>query len=351
MSGVAPAGDVSPAPPQPADGILIIDDNEENRYTFGRYLRQEGFDVHTAPTGAEGLERARRAPHPSLIMLDIQLPDTTGYELCRILKDDPLTASIPILHTSATYTGSEDRAHGLQGGADGYLTQPIDSRELVATVRALLRVRAAEQTARAYAAEWKAAFDSIRDAVCLVSPAGRIERFNRAFAALFPTAFVKPGDSFAVLASTLGNNLPLPLGEAQVGTRTEILLRGRWHRVANDPAVDEAGRRSGTVWVFSDIHSIREAERKLQDLNQELERRVSERTASLREAIHQMEQFSYTVSHDLRAPLRAMQGYSAALLEDYSGKLDEEALGYLRRIAKNAERLDRMIIDVLTFTR
>jgi signal transduction histidine kinase len=71
----------------------------------------------------------------------------------------------------------------------------------------------------------------------------------------------------------------------------------------------------------------------------------------LREAIAQMEEFSYTVSHDLRAPLRGMQGYSQVLLDDFGPSLPPEAEGYLKRIAINAARLDRMILDVLTFTR
>ncbi len=87
------------------------------------------------------------------------------------------------------------------------------------------------------------------------------------------------------------------------------------------------------------------------EVNQELERRVIERTASLRDAINQMEQFSYTVSHDLRAPLRAMQGYSNALIEDFSHEMGDEARHYLQRIADNATRLEKMISDILTFTR
>jgi PAS domain S-box-containing protein len=82
-----------------------------------------------------------------------------------------------------------------------------------------------------------------------------------------------------------------------------------------------------------------------------LESLVNERTASLREAVAQMEEFSYTVSHDLRAPLRGMQVYSQALLEDYAEKLDPEGQHCLERIAENAARLDRMVLDVLTFSR
>lgn len=84
---------------------------------------------------------------------------------------------------------------------------------------------------------------------------------------------------------------------------------------------------------------------------EKLEQAVNERTASLREAIAQMEEFSYTVSHDLRAPLRAMQGYSTTLLQDHLVNLPEDARGYLRRIFDNAGRLDKMILDVLTYSR
>lgn len=86
-------------------------------------------------------------------------------------------------------------------------------------------------------------------------------------------------------------------------------------------------------------------------LSESLERLVGERTASLHEAVAQMEEFSYTVSHDLRAPLRGMQVYSKALLEDFKDTLAPEAGHYLNRIAENANRLDKMILDVLTFSR
>ncbi len=84
---------------------------------------------------------------------------------------------------------------------------------------------------------------------------------------------------------------------------------------------------------------------------QKLEQLVDERTISLREAVQQMEEFSYTISHDLRAPLRAMQVYSEALLEDYSAGMPPEGVRYLKRVAENATRLDKMILDVLSFSR
>lgn len=82
-----------------------------------------------------------------------------------------------------------------------------------------------------------------------------------------------------------------------------------------------------------------------------LERMVNERTASLREAIAQMEEFSYSVSHDLRAPVRAMQCYAEVLMEDYGEKLDEQAKKYLDRIIEGGSRMDHLIQDILTYSR
>jgi PAS domain S-box-containing protein len=82
-----------------------------------------------------------------------------------------------------------------------------------------------------------------------------------------------------------------------------------------------------------------------------LERMVNERTASLREAIAQMEEFSYSVSHDLRAPVRAMQCYAEVLMEDYGSQLDEHAKKYIERIIHGGSRMDRLIQDILTYSR
>jgi PAS domain S-box-containing protein len=124
------------------------------------------------------------------------------------------------------------------------------------------------------------------------------------------------------------------------------------------PIRNAAGKVIGVSKIARDISERKQAERELQaareelaQANETLEKRVEERTASLKEATAQMEEFSYTVSHDLRTPLRAMAIYSAALIEDYSSNLPEEALHHLKRIAENATRLDKMVLDVLSYSR
>jgi len=98
-------------------------------------------------------------------------------------------------------------------------------------------------------------------------------------------------------------------------------------------------------------NNLRHAKDQLTVHAAELERIVAERTGQLRETIAELERFSYSISHDMRAPLRAMQSYSQYLLDEYGGRLDERGSNYLRQIMRSAVRLDRLIQDVLSYTR
>jgi signal transduction histidine kinase len=126
--------------------ILTVDDNEALRYSLVRSLRDAGYQVVEAKTGAEAIARA--AELPDLITLDVNLPDMDGFQVCRRIKANPATTHIPILHVSSTFVDPQSRVQGLEGGADAYLAEPIDRAELVATVGALLRLKRAETAAR-----------------------------------------------------------------------------------------------------------------------------------------------------------------------------------------------------------
>jgi PAS domain S-box-containing protein len=119
--------------------ILIIDDSEAERYVMAHGLREAGFQVTEADTGEAGLLRA--ASVPDAIVLDVNLPDISGLEVCRKLKAAPQTAGIPVIQVSAAYTRPEDRVGGLDSGADAYLVQPCGAEELAATLRAMMRIR------------------------------------------------------------------------------------------------------------------------------------------------------------------------------------------------------------------
>ncbi|HTZ00061.1 MAG TPA: ATP-binding protein, partial [Rhodocyclaceae bacterium] len=107
-------------------------------------------------------------------------------------------------------------------------------------------------------------------------------------------------------------------------------------------------RSVGTVHDLTERHLAEEAVRRL---NQELEQRVAARTAELEAANKELESFSYSVSHDLRAPLRAIDGFSRILLEDYYDKIDDDGRHYLNVLSDNARRMRQLIDDILAFSR
>jgi CheY-like chemotaxis protein len=160
--------------------ILIADDREENRYILSRVLSSAGFDCVQAKTGYGAIEVSLTIP--DVIVLDVNLPDISGHEVCRRIKQDLRTASIPILQISACFVSPDDRVRALEAGADGYLLHPIDQMILVATVRALLRLRRAEAQARKAAEQWQSTFDAMLEGVAIVGSDGRLIRWNGAFA-------------------------------------------------------------------------------------------------------------------------------------------------------------------------
>ena len=105
------------------------------------------------------------------------------------------------------------------------------------------------------------------------------------------------------------------------------------------------------VTSFFDITSRRHMQAEIQSLNAELEQKVEQRTSELKAAISELEAFSYSVSHDLRAPLRAIEGFSGILLEEHAGSLDEEAKRLLKVVRKNSLHMSQLIDDLLSFSR
>ena len=119
--------------------ILLIDDDPAVLEALNACLREQ-YQTRIATRGAKGLELARLAPHPDLILLDIELPDMKGYEVCAALKQDPLTASIPVMFLSS-HTDVADVTHGLELGAVDYVTKPVAPPILLARVQTHLRLR------------------------------------------------------------------------------------------------------------------------------------------------------------------------------------------------------------------
>lgn len=270
-------------PEQQQIKILNVNDDDSNRYALSRILRKAGFEVLEAVTGAEALQQL--ADRPDLVLLDVQLPDLSGFEVCQRIKGDPATAGVAVVHLSAHFVETEDRAQGLDCGADAYLVHPVEARELVATVKAMLRVRSAEQEARAAARDWQVTFDAISDAICLLDARGHVRRCNRAMAAFLrqPREQVVGRPYRELLQTALGSLSETFLGFADLERRQvfERLMDGRWYRISTDPVFNDRKDLTEIVQVVADVTDEKkaaEAERELQARARQIERLQHEMT-------------------------------------------------------------------------
>ncbi len=123
--------------------ILIVDDVPVNIAMVQALLKSEGYELVSAESGAEAL-RSVEEKIPDLILLDIQMPDMDGYEVCERLRENPETEGIPVIMFTATESASEAKAKGLRIGANDYVTKPVAKDELLARIETQLRLKMLE---------------------------------------------------------------------------------------------------------------------------------------------------------------------------------------------------------------
>jgi signal transduction histidine kinase/DNA-binding response OmpR family regulator len=231
-----------PSDPRPL--ILNVDGDEMCRSGLTRILELHGFRVREASLGAEALCTAR-AEFPDLVLLDAGLPDMSGLEVCRILKSDPVTCRIPVLHIAA----------------------PSEPEALVATIDAMLHAHQAEGPERWPAHEWEATFDSIGDGIALVDAEGRIVRLNRSFPRLAPP----PRGASATGLDTLWAYLPAVRGpfskalQSRQREALEIEFASKLLDITVDPIFDEAGQATGAVCIAGDVTERRRLEEQFRE--------------------------------------------------------------------------------------
>lgn len=124
--------------------ILVVDDDKEILFATSRVLKSAGYTVYEAEDGGSCLQMMHEQK-PDLALLDVVLPDCSGYEICRQIKTDRELQGIYVVLLSSIKTAPEDQSEGLELGADGYITRPVSNRELLARVRAMERIIKAER--------------------------------------------------------------------------------------------------------------------------------------------------------------------------------------------------------------
>jgi PAS domain S-box-containing protein len=340
-----------------APRILVVDDNAPLRYALARTLRQHGFDVLEAATGSEALACAVDGC-PDLVLLDVNLPDIHGFEVARTLKGADRTRNIPILQISASFVQMEHRMAGLAAGADAYLVEPVEPGELVANIRALLRMRDAEAGLQRTTAMLAAVVEASPLAIVVFDRDGLIRTWNPAAERLFGyTAAEMAG---ARLPGDDTSDNPAPLACLADPALLERLARGesvsaleRPARRKDGAAIDlsifaaplERSAPQGYVAILEDISGRKRFERERAEL-----------LARERDARHEAEaasrlkdEFLATLSHELRTPLNAVMGWASMLRQQ---TLDEEGRKRaLEIIERNARSQQQLIGDILEVSR
>ncbi len=159
--------------------ILVVDDTPKNVKLLADLLTVKGFNVVTAASGHEALAQVE-AEQPDLVLLDVVMPEMSGYEVCRKIRANPATEILPVVMVTAL-DPSQERIKGLEAGADDFLTKPINQAELLARVRSLLRVKELYDTVQAQAAQlsdWNKTLEQrVQEQVGQLERLGRLKRF------------------------------------------------------------------------------------------------------------------------------------------------------------------------------
>jgi PAS domain S-box-containing protein len=325
--------------------ILAVDDNPAALYATSRVLKSAGYEVLQATTGTAALAAAAQA---DLVVLDVNLPDMDGFEVCRRLRANSATAQLPVLHLSATFTQNKDLELGLEAGADSYLTRPVEAPVLLATVRTLLFARHADYIRRGLDAKLRMMFKLAPIGIAILDQALKYESVNPEFCQLtgyrseeligVSAGMVFGEQSMAFESGSLKHAASESAHEGQCSfTRKDgTAVQVEWRLAAE--------RVSGArILVVTDISYRLAAEREREEL---LARERAARTDAER-GNRLKEEFLATLSHELRNPLNAILGWATVL--GRARDLPPNLMRGIQAIERNSRLQSQMIADLLDY--
>ena len=373
---------------EPITQILIVEDSETQALQLRFLLEEEGWEVVRASTAESALEELNRHL-PALIVADYHLPGMRGDELCRKVRLNVDTRGIPILMLTADEASASEPAE-LDSGADDYLAKSVTPEILLLRVRALLRNSGARslvlspqeayfRRARLLAIDDSPTYlESLAEAFHgegyeVTTAASAKEGLERIAEGPFDCVMVDlvmpemDGIEVCRRIHAMGRSMDHPMIVIML---TSSETKGDMTRGLEAGADDFVGKSSDMAVLKARIRALlrrkffQEENRRIREqlLRTELEATEARAARELAEARSllvdelerknkELETFSYSVSHDLRAPLRSIDGFSKALLEDYADKLDANGQHYLDRVRGAAQRMGELIDDLLQLSK
>ena len=287
--------------------VLIVDDAPENIQLLTEML--QGYCLPVAATnGLQALQLANDDPAPDVILLDILMPGMSGYEVCTRLKSEPKTKDIPIIFVTALKDKTEEHM-GLELGAADYITRPFNANLVKTRIRYQLE----------------------------------IQRYRALHDGAPPQPAPVRNAAFSELQLELSERIRLQEDLNQLNQELESSLAERNVQLA--ALTDELTAARVELLVASRLR----AEDRLEI--GALQEKLAHKSQDLKTVSQELEGLSFSISHDLRAPLRHLLGFSSALLEDYGDQLDGTGRSFLGCITKAAHKLDLQIEGLLALSR
>lgn len=339
--------------------ILIVEDDELLAQELA--IKLEGFGyivVGIASSGPEAVQMVAEK-QPDLVLTDIVLPGPMdGIEAASQILEQ---YDIPVVYLTA-HDDEATLARAKITEPFGYLLKPYSERELNANI-AMALYKSQTKKKLLEAACTQEAFASISDALIGLDTEGHIPVINPAGETLLETtqesAHEKSWSQF-IRAGEKNDNDRLREKIDSVVCRRTVSAAIDFNLITDSEisksvelracSVNKRGSILKALLVIRDITARKKSERELAMYRHHLEELVEERTNELSRINQELSAYNYSVSHDLRAPLRAIDGFSLALMEDHSAQLDSEGKDFLRRIRSAAQRMGELIDDLLTLS-
>jgi PAS domain S-box-containing protein len=351
--------------------ILIVDDQEDNVYLLEEMLRGAGYVSITSTKNPLEVCDLHRKNHYSLILLDLQMPGLDGFKVMEGLKAIETSGYLPVLVQTAQ---PSHKLRALKAGAKDFVSKPFDLAEVLMRVYNMLEVRLLHEEGEKHAEEantrtdaisafelrYRRLFEAARDGILILdADTGRITDVNPCLTELLGFSHSEIiGKTIAELHSFKGmesNKVMLERLQTDRHVRYESLALetkdGRKIVVEFACNLYLAGNYNAIQCNVRDVTAHKRVEEQIIVLNAELEHRVVERTEQLQVANSELQAFSYSVSHDLRAPLRHVIGFIEILKKDTKASLSEKNFGRLITISLAAQRMGELIDDLLGFSR
>lgn len=358
--------------------ILIVDDKKENLIALQRVLEDIDAEVIAVTSGNQALT-ATLDHDFSLALLDVQMPEMSGYELAEFLRGDTKTKMIPIVFLTAFYGDDQHMFKGYESGAVDYIMKPYKPEVMRGKVKGFLEIDhyrheleihrknleklVLERTTKMemQTRELKCLYsisslfsekigsinELLQDTVDLITKGWQYADETCARIILEDTEFISKNFKNTIWKQSADIIISgKPIGSVEI------------YYLEEKPVYDEGSFLKEERLLINDLArkievmiKNKRAENEIQNINANLEQLIAERTALLEVANKELESFSYSVSHDLRAPLRHISGYAEILMNKFNSELKDDGKHYLKSIVDSAHKMAVLIEALLQLSR